>query len=301
MSFSNLQFVGLTALADVVGDHLFEKMAHSIQTDEARHAQIGAPVLEVVAKHDKKYAQYLLDKWFWRSWLLFAITTGFSVDYFTPVAKRQNSFKEFMQEWIIEQYLSSLAEFDLQKPWYWDTFLESLDYYHHMVYVSAYTYRTTTWFDWHIPSPEEQDWLALKYPKAWPQIAPIWQRIGECVGQSRPGVEWVSHAATPIGFCHLCQLVLCQGTPAHNSANTLELNGGKYIFCSEPCRWIFLQETKRYSDHLDIVKRILAGIAPPNVIELVTKYFGLTPDSWGQDIYHGNYPWLRNSQHARNK
>src|ERR1700758_5169021 len=57
--FTNLQFVGLSALADHVGDHMFEKMVSSIQTDEARHAQIGPAVLAVIIKHDPEYAQRL--------------------------------------------------------------------------------------------------------------------------------------------------------------------------------------------------------------------------------------------------
>ena len=39
--FTNLQFVGLSAVAHNAGDRMFEKMLQSIQTDEARHAQIG--------------------------------------------------------------------------------------------------------------------------------------------------------------------------------------------------------------------------------------------------------------------
>jgi toluene monooxygenase system protein A len=65
--FTNLQFVGLASLAHEAGDYLFEKMVTSIQTDEARHAQIGHPVLALVMKHDPDYAQYLVDKWFWRN------------------------------------------------------------------------------------------------------------------------------------------------------------------------------------------------------------------------------------------
>jgi toluene monooxygenase system protein A len=50
--FTNLQFMGLSALAHGVGDRMFEKMVNSIQTDEARHAQIGVPVLAKVMEHD---------------------------------------------------------------------------------------------------------------------------------------------------------------------------------------------------------------------------------------------------------
>src|SRR5258706_411246 len=77
--FTNLQFVGLSALARETGDHTFERIVSSIQSDEARHAQIGRPVLEVVVREDPAYAQKLVDKWFWRSWLLFAVVTGFAM------------------------------------------------------------------------------------------------------------------------------------------------------------------------------------------------------------------------------
>ena len=66
----------------------------------------------------------------------------------------------------------------------------------------------------------------------------------------------------------------------------------KYIFCSEPCQWIFEQEPARYADHHDIVKRILAGEAPANLIELVRTYFGLTRHEWGKDVRGGAYPWM---------
>jgi len=120
--FTNLQFVGLASLARESSDHMFERMVTSIQTDEARHAQIGHPVLSVLMKHDPDYVQYLLDKWFWRSWRLFSILTGLSTDYLTALDQRPYSFKEFMEEWIIDQYLRTLDEFGLKKPWYWTFF-----------------------------------------------------------------------------------------------------------------------------------------------------------------------------------
>ncbi len=74
--FTNLQFIGLSAVAHGVGDRMFETLLQSIQTDEARHAQVGQSVLEILVQHDPEYAQYLVDKWFWRSWLFFAVVTG---------------------------------------------------------------------------------------------------------------------------------------------------------------------------------------------------------------------------------
>jgi len=289
--FTNLQFIGLSSMARAAGDRMFETMIKSIQTDEARHAQMGHPVLRVVVEHDRPYAQYLVDKWFWRSWQFFAVVTGFAMDYLTPLAHRTQSFKEFVEEWVLGQFLGSLAELGLARPWYWDQFLAAVDTYHHMVYASAYTYRATTWFDMVIPGPDERAWLTEKYPDSFPALAPVWDRIEERWRLSGPGVEWYAHGATPVGFCNLCQLVLAGGTPGANRAETATHAGRKYIFCSAPCRWIFEREPERYAGHKDVVARILAGEAPGNLLELL-RHFGLTDDVWGKDVHGGRYPWL---------
>jgi toluene monooxygenase system protein A len=291
--FTNLQFVGLSALAHLVGDRMFETMVTSIQTDEARHAQIGTAVLATLVQHDPAYAQYLVDKWFWRSWLLFAVLTGFCMDYLTPLDRRPYSFKEFMEEWILDQYLRHLQAFGLHKPWYWDIFLEALHVYHHMVYVSAYTYRATVWFNMVVPSPAERAWLRSKYPTSWDLLDPVWEQVVARWQQSDPGLEWSTHGATPVAFCDLCQLVLCGGTPQRNTAQTLDYADRRYIFCSAPCCWIFQQEPERYATHKDVVKRILAGEAPANLLELLRTYFLLTPETWGKDASGGDYPWLQ--------
>jgi toluene monooxygenase system protein A len=291
--FTNLQFVGLTSMAHAVGDRMVEKMLSSIQTDEARHSQIGPAVLRTVIRHDPEYAQYLVDKWFWRTWRLFAVVTGFTMDYLTPLEERTGSFKEFVEEWIVDQFDRTLVELGLRRPWYWDAFVESIDLYHHMVYASAYTYRATTWFDFSLPGPDERAWLRSKYPRTWEELDPIWERVTERWRQSGPGVEWYSHGTTPPGFCDLCQLVLCAGTPQKNSAKVLDHGGQRFVFCSEPCAWIFSREPERYASHAGLVRRILSGQAPANLLSLVREYFGLTPESWGKDVRGGDYPWLR--------
>lgn len=289
--FTNLQFIGLSSIAHQVGDRMFETMVKSIQTDEARHAQIGPPVLRKLIETDPERAQYLIDKWFWRSWLFFAVVTGLSMDYLTPLQHRTQSFKEFMHEWVLNQFERTLLDFGLKRPWYWQQFIDAIDHYHHMVYASAYTYRATTWFNLSVPGPDERAWLAEKYPNSWAQFDTIWQRVSERWQQSGPGVEWYTHGATPVAFCRLCQLVLCGGTPSRNSAQVIVHNDTKYIFCSEPCRWIFGREPERYAQHADVVTRILRGDAPANLLELV-QYFGLSRTTWGKDTVAGNYPWV---------
>lgn len=296
--FTNLQFLGLSSLAHNAGDRMFEKMLKSIQTDEARHAQIGPAVLAKIVQHNKTCAQQLLDKWFWRSWQFFAVVTGFSMDYLTPLKDRTMSFKEFMEEWIVDHFLRSLKQFGLEKPWYWNHFLDALDSFHHMAYAAAYSYRSTVWFNFVLPSPEERAWLRQKYPKNWDDIDPIWSNISAAWSTCDPGLDLGVHGTAIVSFCDLCQIVLCGGTPKCNAANTMQHDAKNYIFCSEPCRWIFSQDPERYANHKDIVKRVLAGEAPGNVLELITQYFDLTFATWGKDVHGGNYPWLERKEAA---
>jgi toluene monooxygenase system protein A len=289
--FTNLQFIALGAVARATGDRLFEKMVSSIQSDEARHAQIGHPVLEKLCATDRARAQRLVDKWFWRSYRLFAVVTGFSMDYLAPLAGRTFSFKEFMEEWIVGQYTETLRQFGLERPFYWETFVESLDYYHHLVYASAYTYRASVWFDFALPSPDDRAWLAAKYPRSWPELAPIWDRISQAWQSAGKGTELGVHGTSIIGFCDLCQIVLSSGTTQRNDANVLSYRGRKHIFCSAPCRWIFEQEPERYRDHKGVVMRVLEGAAPANLLALLS-HFGLSFDTWGKDVERGAYPWL---------
>ena len=279
-------------MAKQSGDRLFEQMLQSIQTDEARHAQIGHPVLTKLVQRDPERAQRLVDKWFWRSFRFFAVVTGFAMDYLTPLHARRASFKEFVEEWVVDQFQSSLDELGLKRPRYWQAFLDALPIYHHMLYASAYTYRATTWFDFALPGEPELAWLSEKYPQTWPQLAPVWKNITERWRASGTGVEWYTHGTTPVSFCNLCQLVLCGGTPSQNSAVFVDKPGRRYVFCSEPCRELFEAEPERYAQHLGVVVRILKGEAPANLLELL-RYFGLSEASWGRDAHAGEYDFLR--------
>jgi toluene monooxygenase system protein A len=214
------------------------------------------------------------------------------MDYFTPLAERRHSFKEFVEEWITGQFRAELARRGLALPWYWDEFTRSIDYYHHMVYASAYTYRASVWFDCVLPGPSERAWLAEKYPASWPEFEPIWRQVTERTRQAGPGVEWFTHGTTPVTFCDLCQLVLCGGTPRRNTAVCREHGGKQRIFCSEPCAVLFEQEPARYEAHESVVQRIASGKAPGNLLALLRTYFGLSQDHWGKDVARGDYDWL---------
>jgi hypothetical protein len=107
----------------------------------------------------------------------------------TAADQRSGSFKEFMEEWIVDQFFRTLDEFGLKKPWYWDIFLDELEIYHHMIYASAYTYRATLWFDFVMPSPSDRKWLREKYPKYWDDMDAVWEQIGERWKSVGPGPD----------------------------------------------------------------------------------------------------------------
>ncbi len=287
--FTNLQFMAMAAMADGVRDHLFEKALTSIQTDEARHAQIGHPVLRTLIDNgEAQRAQYLVDKMWWRSWRVLIALTGTSMEYLTPVEVRTKSFRQFMEEWIIDQFMKNLAEFGLERPWFWELFLEELDSAHHSLQLGLYAYRPTLWFDVAMPDAAERLWLASAYPRweetfgtLWDEVDRSWQTKGEpdTLGYALPAL------------CNLCQLPTVFVRPGQNTACTTTANGRRYLFCSEPCRWIFLQELDRFGGHKSVVDRVVAGLAPAGLPDLFRWMSLEAPTETGKDLRRGVDQW----------
>jgi toluene monooxygenase system protein A len=287
--FTNLQFMTMAAMADGASHHLFEKALASIQTDEARHAQIGHPVLRTLIENGaREHAQYLVDKMWWRSWRLFLALTGSSMDYLVPLAARRRSFKEFMNEWVIDQFTKNVAEFSLERPWFWDLLMEEVEYAHHSFHLGLYAYRTTLWFDIPMPDAEERRWLSEKYESWERTYAPIWDTLER--RWQRDGEAGSLGYALP-GLCNLCQLPTLFVRPGKNTACTRTVDGRKYLFCSEPCRWIFDKEFPRFAGHNSVVDRIVGGVAPGNLTDLLA-WMGLSaPAEMGKDLHRGLDQW----------
>jgi toluene monooxygenase system protein A len=287
--FTNLQFMALAAMADGADHHLFEKALASIQTDESRHAQIGHPVLRALIENGARdYAQFLLDKMWWRSWRSMVAFTGTAMEYLTPLSARTRSFKEFMEEWVMDQFMKNLEEFGLDRPWFWDTFVEELDYAHHSLQLGLYRYRTTLWFDVASPNAAEREWLQEKYPDWRTTFEPMWDRI-ETAWLTGGEAATMSYALPAI--CNLCQLPALFMRPGGNTACTFRHAGRTYLFCSEPCRWIFQQQSDRFASHRSVVDRVLTGEAPGDLLDL-HAWMGLVgPADMGHDLRRGLEEW----------
>ncbi|GEL19440.1 aromatic/alkene/methane monooxygenase hydroxylase/oxygenase subunit alpha [Pseudonocardia asaccharolytica] len=286
--FTNLQFLGMAADAMEVGDIDFGALISSIQTDEARHSQQGEPTMKLLIEHGHKdYAQKLVDHMFWRSWHVFALLTGLSMDYYTPLEHRSHSFKEFMDEWIVKQFLDQFRDFGLEPSWYWEDFLKETNWYHHALHLGVWFWRPTVWWN---PdggvSPAEREWLEEKYPGWNDTFGRYWDVIAENVRNGRP--ELTLPETFPM-VCNMCQIPLCN--PAGHAAGHLDSPvplvhdhaGRRYTFCSQPCKWIFEQNPGRFQGHMSIIDRFLAGQIQPPTVPGALAYMGLSPEEMGRD------------------
>ena len=251
--FTNLQFVGLASLARESSDHMFERMVTSIQTDEARHAQIGHPVL---ANRDEARSRV------------------------RAVPGRQVVLAELAPVLDFDGILDRLSDRIGSTPLFIQRVHGGVDHRSVSAHlgrvrtpeavVLGYCHGRTRHLPSHdlrerlqlsgdvmvqfvIPGPAERKWLRQKYPKYWDEMDAVWEQISERWRTVGPGAanEFAVHGTVLPTFCDLCQLPLSAGTPRKNSARVLVHEGRKYIFCSEPCQWIFLQEPERYANHKD--------------------------------------------------
>jgi toluene monooxygenase system protein A len=288
--FTNLQFIALAADAMAAGDVSWSNLVSSIQTDEARHAQQGFPTLEVLMAHDPERAQRILDVAFWRSTRLFQTVTGPAMDYYTPLAQRKLSFKEFMLEWIVDHHERVLADYGLKRPWYWDDFLYSLDHGHHAMHLGTWFYRPTLFWN---PSAgvgkDERAWLCEKYPTWEESWGGYWDQVIANVNAGR--MELTLPATLP-ALCTVTQLPLGTAMSRDRLAPVTALYEGRLLhFDSEISKWCFEQDPERYAGHPTVVDRFLSGEVQPMDLGGALAWMGLTPEVMGDDA--SGYRWAR--------
>ncbi|PWR19506.1 YHS domain-containing protein [Zavarzinia aquatilis] len=263
-AFTNLQFVALSADAKKYGDYSFATMLQTIQSDEARHAQIGEPLIEIMLRNGRKAeAQKLIDISFWRIWKQFSVLSGVSMDYYTPLEQRELSFKEFVKEFVGNQFLRNIQALGLEKPWYWDEyFLPDIDVYHHAQQIGIYLYRATEWWDVIAGvSPAERQWLESKYPGWNDTFGQVWDVITENILAGR--LERTEPKLLPM-MCNMVGFELT-GVPGKKwdvRDCQVDYEGRRYHFGHPVDKWIFEQEPKRYKNHMGFIDRIVRGIVP---------------------------------------
>lgn len=284
--FTNLQFVALAADAMAAGDINWSNLLSSIQTDEARHAQIGFPTLDVLVDYDKERAQKIIDVAFWRATRLFQTLTGTAMDYYTPLDQRKMSFKEFMLEWVVNHHVRILEDYGLKRPWYWDQFMNSLDNGHHAMQLGTWCWRPTLFWKSNAGvSKDEREWLQEKYPNWEQDWGVIWDVIIKNINEGR--VEDTVPATVPV-LCNMTQLNAAFA-PRDLKPYQLKYNGRLYTFDSEVSQWCFEQDPERFAGHMTIVDRLISGVIQPPDVPGLMAYMDVTPDVMGDDVY--DYAW----------
>jgi len=290
---TNVQMIGLSADAANMGDFTFSNLITSIQSDEARHAQIGTPVIEIMIRNGKKAeAQQAIDVAFWRIWRVFALLTGIPMDYWFPLDKRDRSFKEYMHEFVITQFERQLLDIGLQRPWYWKHFLEDIETHHHCQQAGIWAWRNTVWWN---PNgglgPDQRDWLEEKYPGWNSTFGKYWDVIIDNLRNGRP--EKTQAIGMP-ALCNMCQIPISNkgGTEWKARIYQREYEGRRYNFCTPVCRWVFDTEPVRYKDWDTIVDRMYNGEINPPTAENILRYMGSGVISEGGKDAH-NYDWVK--------
>ena len=290
LAFTNLQFVALSADAAKCGDHTFATMLQSIQSDEARHAQIGEPVVRIMVENGKKKeAQQLVDIAFWRIWKQFSALSGISMDYYTPLEHRESSLKDFVDEWVLGQFGRTVEALGLDLPWYWDILKDDVSSFHHANQIGIYVYRATQW--WRPisgTSPAEREWLEEKYPGWNETFGKCWDVIADNI---RNGDYEKTVPAAPPLVCNMCGLEVTgiAGDKWHAVDHHVDIDNRRYHFCSEPCKWIFELEPDRYKGQTSIIHRLFDGTIGPELDDFY-NYMGQSIPERGTDGYE--YRWV---------
>ena len=67
---------------------------------------------------------------------------------------------------IIDQFVHTIEQYGLKKPWYWDEFVRGLDTWHHGLHMGLWFWRPTIWWrPMAAVSRDERAWLVEKYPE----------------------------------------------------------------------------------------------------------------------------------------
>jgi toluene monooxygenase system protein A len=198
-----------------------------------------------------------------------------------------------MEEWIVKQFLDQFRDFGMEKPWYWDQFIDELSWYHHAIHLGLWYWRPTLWWNPDAGvAPEERDWLETKYPGWNATFGKYWDTISENV---RKGKREMTYPETFPVTCNLCQIPIATaagymaGHLQSPAPLMLDHNGRRYVFCSQPCKWIFEENIERFAGHQSIVDRLLTGQILPPTIPGALAYMGLSPAECGDDAT--NYAW----------
>jgi phenol hydroxylase P3 protein len=245
---TNLLFVPFMSGAAYNGDMATVTFGFSAQSDEARHMTLGLECIKFMLEQDPDnlpIVQKWIDKWFWRGFRLLGVV-GTLMDYMLP--KRVMSWREAFEIYGIENggaLFRDMARYGIRPPAQWDQAVDALDHMSRQFMLALYQYSFGTAFHSWIPSDDDMDWLARKYPNSFDKYyRPRWEHLRKLKAAGTPFAN--------MGLAKLCQT--CQiptvytepGDPTTICQREVEYKGEKYHFCSDGCQQIFENEPEKY-------------------------------------------------------
>ncbi|MCL2656281.1 MAG: aromatic/alkene/methane monooxygenase hydroxylase/oxygenase subunit alpha [Betaproteobacteria bacterium] len=245
---TNLLFVPFVSGAAYNGDMGTMTFGFSAQSDEARHMTLGLEAIKFILEQDPAnvpIVQRWIDKWTWRGYRVLTLV-AMMMDYMLP--KRIMSWKEAWEVYFEENggaLFKDLARYGIRPPKWLDQIAQDKDHISHQAWCTFYNYALAANFHTWIPSEEEMDWLARKYPNSFDKYY-------------RPRLEyWREQAAQGNRFynktlpmlCQTCQIPMLftePGDPTKICYREADYKGEKYHFCSDGCKEIFENEPEKY-------------------------------------------------------
>jgi phenol hydroxylase P3 protein len=245
---TNLLFVPFMSGAAYNGDMATVTFGFSAQSDEARHMTLGLESIKFMLEQDPDnlpIVQAWIDKWFWRGFRVLGLVSTM-MDYMLP--KRVMSWREAWNIYGVENgnaLFNDLARYGIRPPANWDDAEKATDHMSHQFMLALYQWNFGTAFHSWIPSDEDMEWLAKKYPTTFDRYyRPRWEHL-----------RTLAEAGTPfknVGLAKLCQS--CQlpcvftepDDPTMLCHREVEYKGDRYHFCSDGCQSIFEREPEKY-------------------------------------------------------
>ncbi len=209
------------------------------------------------------------------------------MDYYTPLEHRKQSYKEFMEEWIVAEFLRLIEDYGLKRPWYWEEFIAGLETWHHSLHLGLWFWRPTVWWKPQAGvSKAERAWLQEKYPLWEEQWGPIWDTVIQNINAGNLAETLPRHCPGS-AICAICQSApqvpalprstpcaairsRTMATPITSARGPVARSGGRTRIC-------YTQKT--------VVERLLAGEIQPPDFDGILAWMGLTPEVMGDDAH----------------
>ena len=245
---TNLLFVPFMSGAAYNGDMATVTFGFSAQSDEARHMTLGLECIKFMLEQDPAnlpIVQGWIDKWFWRGFRVLGLVSTM-MDYMLP--KRVMSWREAWNIYGVENgsaLFKDLARYGIRAPKGWDDAEAAIDRMSHQLMLGLYQWKFGTSFHVWIPSDEDMDWLAKKYPTTFDKYyRPRWNHIKQMVAAGKP----FNNFGLP-KLCQCCQLPTIFTEPNDPSLichRESVYKGERYHFCSDGCKDVFDNEPEKY-------------------------------------------------------